>query len=387
MQTRHIRSFTDLEALASAGGSVLALASGGADSAYLLRRLTALFGERVTALHVDLGASESLGLLRNVCERLGCRLRVVDATAEFSEGYVAPAVRAQARYLGMYPISASLSRPLMAKVAVEVAAELQANILVHAATPSQNSLRRFNGALTDLGFPGAFGSPFEQTSVERGEKAVALAAAGFPEYQQRVHSVDQNLWCRSIEAGELDDPETDVAREELFRWTRRTRTDAEQLSIGFDRGRPDSVNGVKQELVPLLRGLNRLVGAFGLGRYVGLEETASGHKVQELREAPAAWILLEAYRCLETACVPAEAIREKQHQEQLWVREASEGRWFGVLRQAAESFIATVADRVSGVAHFELGLQGLRLVRLQVPKPLYVRSRAEIEGRSGTAPV
>lgn len=382
---RRIRSFTDLEALLGPGRSVLALASGGSDSAYLLWRLVSSFRGRVTALHVDLGASESLGMLRKVCDRLGCQLLVVDATAEFAHGYLAPAIRAQARYLGTYPISASLSRPLMAKVAVEAASELGADILVHAATPSQNSLRRFNGALEGLGFTRPHGSPFERTFVDRDEKAKALAAAGFPEYRQRAHSVDQNVWCRSIESGDLDDPETDVARDELFLWTQATRTDTEHVSIGFERGHPDSLNGVKQGVLSIVRVLNRTVGAFGLGRYTGLEETGSGRKVQELREAPAAMLLLEAYRALEAACVPAEAIREKQHQEQLWVREAAEGRWFGVVWQAAEAFISTVARRVSGVAHYEVSPRGLRLQRLQVPEPLYVRNRAEIEEGTGPA--
>jgi argininosuccinate synthase len=379
MHPRRIRTFTDLEALHAPGRSAVVLASGGADSAYLLWRLAALFGERLTALHVDLGASEGLGPLRRVCEQLGCELRVVDATEELAEGYVVPAIRAQACYLGTHPISASLSRPLLAKLAVEVARAKGADVIVHAATASQNSLRRFNGAIADLGYTGAFGSPFEQSFVERGQKVAALASAGFPEYLERRHSVDQNFWCRSIESGDLDDPERDVCREELFQWTRPTRTQADEVSLGFTRGRPESLDGNPLEVVHLLRELNRRAGAFGLGRYLGLEEIGSGHKVQELREAPGAMVLLQAYRSLESACVPGETIREKMHQEQLWAREASEGRWFGVTRQAAEAFIATVAARVTGTVVCELSPRGLRVKRLHAPEPLYVRNRNDIE--------
>ncbi len=107
-------------------------------------------------------------------------------------------------------------------------------------------------------------------------------------------------------------------------------------------------------LVELVAATNLKVGSFQIGRYAGLEHLEKGEKVLEVREAPAAFILMEAYRHLETAVLNAEVLREKISLEQVWVREAIEGRWYDELRTAAESFIASTASRISGVVEYRL---------------------------------
>ncbi|MFE9764470.1 argininosuccinate synthase domain-containing protein [Streptomyces sp. NPDC005808] len=71
---------------------------------------------------------------------------------EFAGRYVAPAIAAQAVYLGIHPVSSTLSRPLIAQSAVELARTLGAQAVLHAANRSQNTLRRLNGALRLLGY-------------------------------------------------------------------------------------------------------------------------------------------------------------------------------------------------------------------------------------------
>jgi len=44
-----------------------------------------------------------------------------------------------------HPISASLSRPLLAKIAYEQAQSYGIDLIIHTANPTQNSLRRFDG--------------------------------------------------------------------------------------------------------------------------------------------------------------------------------------------------------------------------------------------------
>ena len=51
--------------------------------------------------------------------------------------------------------------------------------------------------------------------------------------------------------------------------------------------------------------------AFGVGRFCGLEHLEQGEKVLEVREAPAAHLLMDAFRHLETATLDAELLREK----------------------------------------------------------------------------
>lgn len=385
MQMRElIRSVEDLVALRERGIRPLCLYSGGLDSTYLLYLLRELHIDTAVACTVSVGGEEELPRLSQVCERLGTRWVMVERTVEFVREFVRPAIAAQAIYLGGFPINASLSRPCIARAAVETAGELGCNAILHTSTNSQNSLRRFNGALRDLRFEGWYGSVFESTALPRSEKMARLASAGLKHYSTRQHSVDENLWGRGIEAGDLDDPESIQLPDSLFSHHPRAPDETMRLQLTFEAGVPVAMNGTPADLPPLIRQVRRMGETFRLGRYVGLEELETGAKVQEVREMAAATILLDAYRRLEAACVPSESIRAKLSVEQIWVREAVEGRWFGVLREAANAFVQSIAQHVSGEISYRLSDRNLEVVSVVARKPLYARDRGPIESSSTT---
>lgn len=361
------------------GRRPLVLFSGGLDGAYLL---AAMGCKECVALTVDLGGDPLDRAAVELCQRIGVQHVVVDATARFVAEYVNPAITAQARYGGGHPICASLSRPLLAKIAVERARDLGCTLIVHTSNRSQNSLRRFNGAFRELGFQGEYGSPFASSYVSREEKRTALSRLGVSMYAHRVVSTDTNAWGREFEGSVLDDPEIVVVPSELYRWTCGPAESgaAERMTLRFSRGLPTHMNDSAMTGAPLLRAMNELVGQHGIGRYVGLEETQCGAKVQEVREMPAATLLLDAFRRLESASVPYECIREKMTIEQLWTREAVEGRWYGELRLACQAFIENVANRVSGEITYELGRGCFEMTGMRAENPLYVRDRQVLEG-------
>ncbi|MFN0012144.1 MAG: argininosuccinate synthase-related protein [Phycisphaerales bacterium] len=377
------KTIDSLESLATAihsGVRPLLLFSGGLDGAYLLSTLRT---HGIIALTVGLGGDAPIESAKAACSAFGIRHIHIDARARFAVDFVGPAISAQAAYAGGHPICASLSRPLLAQIATEVAGQCDpiCNAIIHTSNPSQNSLRRFNGALRDLGFPGVFGSPFACSHVSRADKCRALAKAGLPEFVTRAVSMDVNLWGREFEFGVLDDPENVTVPPHLYLWTRGPHVSPKpvRLRVTIQRGVPVAIDNAPLELVELVDRLNVLVGGYGLGRYIGLEELASGAKVQEVREMPAAFCLFDAYKRLESATVPYSCIREKMHMEQIWVQEAVEGRWFGPLRMAAEAFIASVRDAVTGIVEYELSPGAMTPRSVVARTPLYVRDRSLLE--------
>jgi argininosuccinate synthase len=371
-----IRSFSQLEDLAP-GRPVVTLFSGGLDSSYLLLRLRRMGIRDVHAVSVDIGEDESSDHKRQVAEALGAKLHILDRRQEFADRYVAPAIAAQAVYLGIHPVSSTLSRPLIADSAVELARVLGAQAVLHTANRSQNTLRRLNGALRLLGYEGAFGSPYDLDPVAREEKLAALRAADVDLLAGRIVSGDSNLWCREFESGILDDPELHEVPDEMYTWSRPVAApaDTDTVTVAFEYGLPVAVDGTPLPLTELIDRLNHRVGAYGLGRYSGLEHLDHGEKVLEIREMPAAWLLLSSYRHVESACLEAELIREKRHLEQVWVREALEGRWFGELRLATQSFIDACAARTTGSVTWRLRTGGADTRSITTGAPLYLRDR------------
>ncbi|HEX2645415.1 MAG TPA: argininosuccinate synthase-related protein [Thermoanaerobaculia bacterium] len=376
-----IRNLQTLRAVLSGGNTrPVCLFSGGLDGTYLLYLLSKYGCKDVTALTVDVGGELDPDAVHYVGKQLGVRCIILDRREELARDFVIPAIAAQGAYLGGHPISASLTRPMMAKIAAEVAAEHGCNVVIHTSNRSQNSLRRFNGALAALGFPGAYGSPFDRGSISREEKMAELRAAGVQLPVNRSASSDSNFWSREFESGDLDDPEHLELPEALYYWTKPSgNTSPARLTIRFEGGVPVELDGERLDFLTLTERVNVLAGSFGLGRYEGLEEIEDGAKVQEVREMPAACVLFDAYRRLETGCVSSECIREKMHQEQIWVREAVEGRWYQPLRSAAQAFCLTVAEKVTGAITYDLSPNKLQYRGMKADRPLYIRDRTEYE--------
>lgn len=370
-----VRSLEDVRFLASRCTHVLTLFSGGVDSSYLLHVLSSL-SIKVTAVAIDLGDGTNHEDLRQIANHFGADLRVIDGRHAFVEEAVLPAIQAGAQYMGIYPISSSLSRPIIAKLAVDLANRIGCEAILHTANQSQNSLRRLNGAIRQLGYAGYSGSPYEYSAFSREEKIAALSASGLTRFQARGISGDANLWVREYESGCLDNPEQFEAPDNLYKWTAPDSVSTHHVvEITFSQGRPVALNGHMTPLLEIIEKLNLIAGSFGIGRYSGLEHLEGGEKVLEVREAPAASILLAAYRHLETATLDAELIREKISIEQLWIREAIEGRWFGNLSRAAVGFIRETASSVTGTVTFRLRPGAADLGSVLAENALYLTDR------------
>nr|WP_019366378.1 argininosuccinate synthase-related protein [Pseudomonas luteola] len=372
---RQIRSLEDLDFIANHCKHALTLFSGGLDSSYLLYVLSKK-NIKITALAIDLGEDIDTEQLQKIAKHFGAELNIIDVRKKFVEDAVLPAIQACAKYLGLYPISSSLSRPIIARVAVDLALKLGCDAIIHTANQSQNSLRRLNGSIFQLQYQGYVGSPYEYSALSREEKAHSLINAGLDLFKSRTVSGDANLWVREYESGSLDNPEDFSVPEYLFKWTSPSNSPkVNHISIDFNKGRPTGLDGKALSLIDVIESLNTIAGSHMIGRYSGLEHLEGGQKVLEVREAPAATLLLEAYRHLETAIHNAELIREKISLEQVWVREAIEGRWFGKLKHAAERFIQITAHEVSGSVTFSLRPGSFDVISIRAVNALYLKNR------------
>lgn len=377
---RKIRSFSNIEELCHRNDTIVTLCGGGLDSAYLLAQLSRL-DVNLVALSVDVGDDFDIENFSDIADEFRVEIARFDCRKEFVEEFVYPSILAGGRYLGQHPISASLTRPLIARVGVEFARSVGAKFLLHTANQSQNSLRRLNGAISDLGFEGYFGSPYEFDALTRDFKRLELQEAfGISGFANRMTSTDTNLWCREFESGALDDPEGFEIDQNLYLWSVGSETASRTVELSFDRGRVVSVdNEPVTDLIELISGLNTKVGRYGIGRFSSLEHLDDGEKVLEVREAPAATLILEAFAHLASATIEVESLRWMRTLGEALIMEAVEGRWFRGLRKALQSFLEVSAQRVSGDVRFTLRSGGFELAGLKAVSPLYIRDREQWE--------
>tara|TARA_R110000868_G_scaffold117600_15_gene312541 strand:- start:48514 stop:49665 length:1152 start_codon:yes stop_codon:yes gene_type:complete len=355
--------------------SIACLDSGGLDSAYLICRLTEMKITEIHVLTLDLGQEDCKVIhFPPFIEDKLIRHRL-DVRDIFCESYVLPLLQAHGLYSNQHPLSASLSRPLIALSLVNIANEKNITSILHAATPSQNSMRRFNGAIKDLKFKGEYGSPYANDHITREDKATFIRSLGCNIPVQRFFSIDSNLFCREFESGSLNNPETIRPPEEMFIWSKESSVKTRELTIHFEQGRPVGIDDDRYQLASTISFLNKLIGSYGLGRYRGLEENPFGEKVLEVREAPAAYILLQAYQYLMNASFSHNTLVTKSQLDQLWTREASEGRWFGPLKSAIDSFNSSLCRSLSGSVSFSLSPRSCECIGIKSASPLYTLDR------------
>ncbi|CEP34387.1 MULTISPECIES: argininosuccinate synthase-related protein [unclassified Halomonas] len=374
---KKIQSLGDLYEMSNKVQHILTLFSGGLDSTYVLESLKGV-SAKVTALVVDVGDTVDEDELYMIARHYDVELKIVDAKKDFAEQSLVRAIQSQAYYFGDYPVSSSLSRPILIQKAVELANELGCDAIIHTANQSQNSLRRLNGALGKSDFKGFYGSPYQFSALSRESKKSALVKSGLKGFESRVASGDSNLWCREFESGVLDDPENFDVPESLFIWSiwnPEFHLLNNEIKVSFENGCPKSINGLPFDIVDMVDFINTHVGSYEIGRYIGFDHLEEDEKVLEVREAPAATILMKAYKLLEISILPTDLLKIKAMHNDLWTQEAVEGRWDSMLQKASYAFISSAAKEITGSVKFKLSRGQALANSIVAENPKYIRDR------------
>jgi len=161
---------------------VLLLYSGGLDTSVMLKWIQDQYGAEVIALCVNLGQpDEDFDVVRGKALDLGAlHCEVLDAREEFARDYVAPAIRANARYGGGYPLFTALGRPLIAKLAVEQAREHGCDAVAHGCTGKGNDQVRIDATVLALAPDMKIVAPVRNWSMGREEEIAYAREHGIP---------------------------------------------------------------------------------------------------------------------------------------------------------------------------------------------------------------
>lgn len=338
---------------------VLLVYSGGLDTSICIPLMKEEYGYKdIVTVTVDVGQPEDD--IRQAAEKaaiMGTRHFTVDAKEEFARDYCFAALRANGDYQG-YPMSTSIARPLIAAKAAEVAKEQGIKAFAHGCTGKGNDQFRIEFGLRAAIPDAVIHAPIRERNLTRSWEIEYALAKNVPIQQslEKIWSVDENLWGRSVEGGRLEDPDFEPP-EEIFQWTKNpvdAPAKSAELTVAFEDGRPVSLNGERLSPARLVQTLNTLAGEHGIGRLDLMEDRLMGLKVRENYECPAATVLLKAHGALENLVLTRDEIRFKKLIDLEWSRMAYEGLWWDPLKTDLEAFIATTQTRVEGQVRLKL---------------------------------
>jgi argininosuccinate synthase len=329
--------------------SVALAFSGGLDTTVCVSLLKEEYGyDEVVGVTVDVGQpAEEFEEAKETADAHGLDLHVVDAKDEFAD-LCFESVRANATYQG-YPLGTALARPVIANAILDVAQEEGCDALAHGCTGKGNDQLRFEAVwrASDLDVI----APVREMGLTREWEMEYAEEKGLPVQSGNdgVWSIDTNLWSRSVEGGQLEDPGY-VPPEDIYEWTEdpANATETELVEITFEDGYPVALDGEEMDAVDIVETLNETAGEHGVGRTDMMEDRMLGLKVRENYEHPAATTLLNAHEALEQLVLTKDERDFKTTVDDEWAQKGYEGLVDAPLMNALEGFIDETQTKVTG---------------------------------------
>lgn len=335
--------------------------SGGLDTSVAIRWLQENRGVEVIALAIDVG--QGVDDLEEIRQRgLACgaiESVVVDAKEEFARDFITPALKANALYMGKYPLVSALSRPLIVKHLVRVARERGAAGVAHGCTGKGNDQVRFEVGTMSLAPELDTLAPIRDWGLTRDAAIDWANERDIPipiKSKASPYSIDENSWGRTAECGILEDPWAAPPEDVYGRTVSVTAAPdvAEEVIIRFVAGVPVALDGVELPLHELVAQIDRRAGAHGVGRLDMIEDRLVGIKSREIYEVPGAITLITAHRDLEDLTLEKELAEFKRTVEARYAQLVYNGLWWGPLKLALDEFITAANRSVNGEVRVRL---------------------------------
>jgi argininosuccinate synthase len=202
-------------------------------------------------------------------------------------------------------------------------------------------------------------APWREWDIVSREDALEYAAQHQVPLAQKkddLYSRDANLWHISHEGGALEDPANapPEAMHKLTSTIDKWPAFPERITVGFEGGRPVSVNGKTLGPVELLETLNQVAGRHGVGRADVLESRLVGMKSRGVYETPGGTVLMEALDDLCRLVLPHDLLRTRLELAPRYADLVYNGLWFSPLRRALQSFVDTALEVATGEVSIEL---------------------------------
>ena len=348
--------------------------SGGLDTTVAVPWLQEKYDADIVTLTIDLGMVELEPIRQRALSIGAVEAMTVDGRDTLVNEFLFPSLQAGTIYEGQYPLATALGRPLIARYLVEAAKQHDAYAIAHGCTGKGNDQVRLEVGIAALGPEIDVIAPIRDWGMSRDDEIEYGQARNLPINATRSRfSTDENLWGRSVEAGELEDPWLEPP-EDAYAWTNPvtgTPDEPAYVEIHFEQGIPTAVDGENMNGVDIVNHLNTLSGTHGVGRIDHVENRLVGIKSREIYECPAATLLHAAHTSLEAMTLTKDQARMKGRISQEYSDVIYNGLWFTAHRDDLNAYIQSTQRFVTGDVRVRLHKGTCVVVGRQAPKALY----------------
>ncbi len=328
--------------------------SGGLDTSFCVPYLQEQ-GFAVHSVFANTGgvSSEELIYIEARAKELGVAShQTLDLSQALFESFVTPFIWSGERYQNQYPLLVS-DRYLIVEHSIKRCEALGTNKIAHGCTGMGNDQVRFDLSIQSLGDYEIF-APIrdiqkQHTQVRQYEQAY-LEQRGFEvPSKQKAYTINENVLGITMSGGEID--AWQAPDENLQGWCAKRAQWPEQaleVRIGFKAGIAISLNGELMAGGEMLKQLNTLFAAYGVGQGIYTGDTTIGLKGRIVFEAPGLTALQVAHKALEEAVLSKHQNRFKPMVGRKWVELVYEGFYFDPLKTDLEAYLSSSQTCVNG---------------------------------------
>ena len=365
--------------------------SGGLDTSVILKWLQEEKNLEVITYTADMGQGDIPEDLDERAKGFGAiKVIVDDLSDEFVSNYVFPMFRCNTLYEGEYLLGTAIARPLIAKRLVEIANQEGTNFIAHGATGKGNDQIRFEMGAHALNSDIQVIAPWREWDLSSRtdlmnyckENQIPMPAS---KAEEPPFSMDENLLHISYEGGVLEDLSTPPPEDMWLKVKsiEKANSEPEIVNIKFQNGDPVAINENALTDAEILKNLNDLGCAHGIGRIDIVESRATGMKSRGCYETPGGTILLKARRAMESLCLTRDNIIEKDSLMPSYAKLIYDGLWWSNKRIELQNKIDSISEKVSGSVSLKLYKGNVISLGKESQNSLYDENKASFEAKGG----
>ncbi len=370
--------------------SVILAYSGGLDTSVLVGWLQDK-GYDVHCLYVELGqpCEDRNAILQKALDIGAKSSELVDVREEMCRDIAFPTMQWQAKYENIYLLGTSIARPLISKVCLQRAREVDAVAFVHGATGKGNDQCRFQLAAEALDPTVKIIAPwrmdeFREQFPGRTEMLAYCEDKNIPVKASvsKPYSSDENCLHISYEAGDLEDPTVDGETVIDFGMTvspQEAPDKEETVRVTFEAGVPISVNGEQLSAAQIVETLNTIGGRNGVGRIDIIENRFVGMKSRGVYEAPGMTLLYAAHQAVEQMTLDRDLTHLRDQLSPVVAEMVYYGHWYCAKMDALLAFIRQAQSVVTGEVTMTLYKGNIRISSRTSSNSLYDAEIASME--------
>ena len=337
--------------------------SGGLDTSIIIPWLTENYNDpEIIAVAADVGQGDELDGLEEKALKTGAsKLIIADLVDEMVDEVIVPAMKMDAKY-ETYLLGTAFARPVIGKKLAEIALAEGADAIAHGATGKGNDQVRFELAIKRFAPDMKIIAPWREWDIKSREEEIDYAEAHnvpLKISRETNYSKDKNLWHLSHEGLDLEDPanEPDYDKPgflEMGVSPFQAPDKPTYVTIDFEAGAPVALDGEKMKASQIIKELNAIGGANGIGIIDIVENRLIGMKDRGVYETPGGSILYFAHEQLEMLTVDKDTLHEKKKLAVDLADQIYNGKWYSALTNALVAFANESNKLVTGSVKLKL---------------------------------